>query len=294
MRNVKHDARSYFEALQNTICSGLEAADGKERFREETWSHAEHGGGKTRILQNGAVIEKGGVNFSAVTTKLSVLLAARMNIQPQTLFAAGISLVIHPFSPMIPAIHMNLRYLEPEQGEPWFGGGIDLTPSYLFEEDAVYFHNTLKAVCDKHHAEYYPKFKKWCDEYFFIKHRSETRGIGGIFFDYQRENPDRFFSFVKSMGDCFLDAYVPIVEKRKKEVWAEKEKSWQLIRRGRYAEFNLIYDRGTLFGLETQGRTESILMSLPPEVRWAYNHSPEAGSREDQLLNILQHPKNWV
>src|ERR1041385_7335085 len=277
MKELKQQAQTYFEGLQNTLCKKIEMVDGKEHFTEERWTHTGDGGGTTKVLQHGEVFEKAGINFSAVTSKLTETLAARMNIKPQRIFATGISVVLHPASPMIPTVHLNLRYLELENGDAWFGGGTDLTPWYLFEEDAAHFHKTLKAACDRHNLSFYPKFKKWCDEYFFIRHRGETRGVGGIFFDYQRENPETMFLFVQEIGNCFLDAYVPIVERRKAEVWGKQEKTWQLIRRGRYVEFNLVYDRGTLFGLETQGRTESILMSLPPEVKWIYDYSPTNG-----------------
>lgn len=240
------------------------------------------------------MFEKAGVNFSAVHTDLNEKMASRMNVETQELFATGISLVLHPFSPMIPAVHMNLRYLELANGDAWFGGGIDLTPCYIFEEDARHFHHTLKTACDKHDRTWYPRFKQSCDEYFFLPHRGETRGIGGIFFDYQRDNREKMFSFIQDVGTSFLDAYLPIVKRRRAEPWGEKEKEWQLIRRGRYVEFNLIYDRGTLFGLETNGRTESILISLPPATSWRYNHQSEAGSREAALVHILQHPASWT
>jgi coproporphyrinogen III oxidase len=291
---LKAPTQHFFADLQNHICRELEQRDGKGVFNEDRWSHPYGGGGTTRILQNGGVFEKAGVNFSAVTTKLTDALAARLNVAPENIFATGISLVIHPASPMVPTVHMNLRYLELANGDAWFGGGTDLTPYYIFEEDVQHFHQTLKLVCDKHNPMYYPRFKQWCDEYFFIKHRGEVRGVGGIFFDYQREQLDAFFEFVKEVGEAFLTAYIPIVERRRNEPWGEEEKAWQLIRRGRYVEFNLVYDRGTLFGLETQGRMESILMSLPPEVRWAYNYTPMVGSREAELLEILKSPRNWV
>lgn len=292
--NLRQRAQTFFEKLQNQICEEIERVDGKTKFAEDRWNHLDEGGGKTRILQNGAVFEKAGVNLSAVSSQLSETLAAKLNTSRQRVFATGISLVIHPSSPMVPTTHMNLRYLELENGNAWFGGGMDLTPYYLFDEDAQHFHRVLKTTCDKHDLNFYPHFKKWCDEYFFIKHRAEARGTGGIFFDYQRENLQTMFEFINDVGNAFLKAYVPIVERRRKEPWGEKEKRWQLVRRGRYVEFNLVYDRGTLFGLETQGRTESILMSLPPEVKWPYNYSPESGSREAKLLDVLQHPKEWV
>lgn len=292
--SLRHQSRAYFESLQNTICAELERIDGKATFIEDRWTHAEEGGGRTRFMSGGGVFEKAGVNFSAVGSRLPEPLANRLNVPPQTIFATGISLVLHPRSPMIPAVHMNLRYLEPANGGAWFGGGMDLTPFYLFEEDARHFHRVLRESCDKHEKSMYPRFKKWCDEYFFIKHRAEERGVGGIFFDYLRDNPQATFAFVREIGESFLTAYVPIVLRRRDEPWGEKQKQWQLIRRGRYVEFNLVYDRGTVFGLETRGRTESILMSLPPEVRWEYDHHPDAGSREAFLLDVLQHPRDWA
>ncbi|MFI5251082.1 MAG: oxygen-dependent coproporphyrinogen oxidase [Bacteroidota bacterium] len=291
---MKNRTAHFFKELQHTICAKIEELDGKARFHEDAWTHIDGGGGKTRIIQNGNVFEKCGVNFSRVDTKISEKLAEKMKIDQQRLYATGISLVLHPSNPFVPTVHMNLRYLELENGDRWFGGGTDLTPWYLFEEDARHFHSTLKSSCDKHDPTYYPGFKRMCDMYFYLKHRDETRGIGGIFFDYQRENPEAFFTFVQDVGNSFLLAYMPIVEKRKNLPWNPKEKEWQLIRRGRYVEFNLIYDRGTLFGLETGGRAESILMSLPPDVKWAYNYSPQPGTREAELISVLRHPKEWV
>ncbi len=291
---LRRRVEAYFHDLQKKICTALEVADGKAGFKEDEWAHPSGGGGSTRILERGGIFEKAGVNYSATTNKLSEKLAARLNIPPQKVYAVGVSLVLHPVSPMIPTVHMNVRYLEPETGDAWFGGGMDLTPSYLFEDDARHFHKTLKSSCDKHDKSFYPKFKFLCDGYFFIKHRNESRGIGGIFFDYLKGNPEKTFLFVQDAGNCFLDAYLPIVDRRKRESWGKSEKEWQLIRRGRYVEFNLVYDRGTLFGLETEGRSESILMSLPPEVKWRYNHAPKPNSREAALLTILMHPKDWV
>lgn len=290
--NLQRNAQEFFKRLQDEICAELEHIDGKTKFIEDRWQHPEAGGGITRVLQNGGAFEKAGVNFSAVTTRLTDSLASRLSVAPQNIFATGISLVVHPFSPMIPTVHMNLRYLELANGDAWFGGGADLTPYVLFEEDARHFHRVLKSVCDKHNPSYYTRFKQWCDEYFTIKHRGEARGVGGIFFDYQKDG--EFFTFVQDVGKAFLDAYVPIVERRKSEPWGEKEKDWQRIRRGRYVEFNLLYDRGTLFGLETQGRVESILMSLPPVVKWVYNHQPEPGSQEAKLLEVLRSPREWT
>jgi coproporphyrinogen III oxidase len=292
--SLRRRSRDLFEKLQRSITSSLEEVDGKGHFLQDTWKHEERGGGITRILQDGDVFEKGGVNTSAVSGALSDILAKRLDAAAREFFATGISLVLHPYSPMVPTVHMNLRYIELSSGDAWFGGGADLTPYYLFDEDANHFHSTLKGICDDHNREFYPRFKKWCDEYFYLRHRGEARGIGGIFFDYVRDDPDDLFSFVKDLGNGFLKTYLPIVERRRDEPFGEREKEWQLIRRGRYVEFNLIYDRGTLFGLETEGRTESILMPLPLTVKWVYNHHPEPGSREESLLRVLQKPRKWV
>ena len=283
-----------FRSLQDSICSHLESADGAGKFSEDRWTHASGGGGVTRVITRGGVLEKGGVNFSAVSSALAAPLASKLNVPPQGVFATGISLVLHPASPMVPAVHMNLRYIELAGGDFWFGGGADLTPFYLFDEDARHFHSHLKSACDEFDGSWYPAFKKACDEYFFLRHRNETRGIGGIFFDYRRGDRETWIRFFRRMGDAFCTAYIPIVEKRKPEAWGPKEKEWQMIRRGRYVEFNLLYDRGTLFGLETGGRTESILISLPPEVSWKYDYSPEPGSREEALCSVLKKPKAWA
>ncbi len=272
----------------------MERVDSTARFTEDRWLHTEGGGGKTRAMQGGDIFEKAGVNVSAVTSRLTEKLAVRFAVAPQPIFATGISLVLHPLSPMIPTVHMNLRYLELENGDAWFGGGTDLTPYYLIEEDARYFHRTLKNACDKHNPDFYPRFKKACDEYFYLPHRGEARGVGGIFFDYQREKPETFFAFIQEMGHVFLYAYLPIAEQRKNDGWTEAEKRWQVLRRGRYVEFNLLHDRGTLFGLETGGRTESILMSLPPLAGWQYNLEPLANSREARLLEVLRQPREWA
>ncbi len=294
MGTLNQRTQAYFRKLQDDICNQLEMIDEQEHFHQDEWKHNNDGGGITRVLQRGGIFEKAGVNYSAIRSKLTDNLAARLHVRPQNIFATGVSLVTHPFNPMIPTVHMNLRYLELQDGDAWFGGGTDLTPWYLFEEDASHFHRTLKSACDRHNTNFYPAFKKSCDEYFFIKHRRESRGIGGIFFDYQRDHLEKFFSFVRDLGKTFPEAYLPIVERRKHEPWKDREKNWQMLRRGRYAEFNLVYDRGTLFGLETQGRTESILMSLPPEVRWEYNHQPEPNSREAALVAVLRQPKDWA
>jgi len=290
----KEDIRESFESLQDTICSTLESVDGTARFSEDTWNRDGGGGGKTRVMESGAVFEKAGVNSSTVWGELPEKMAKRMEVEVDDFFATGISLVIHPDNPMVPTIHMNLRYFEMQSGKFWFGGGIDLTPYYIYEEDGQHFHQTLKIACDKHDPDYYSRFKKWCDEYFYIKHRDETRGIGGIFFDYLTGSNESLFSFVNEVGEAFLPSYIPIVERRMNETYTDEEKNWQLIRRGRYVEFNLVYDRGTLFGLETKGRIESILMSLPPYVSWKYDHRPVSGSRESELLQVLKHPRSWI
>lgn len=292
--SIKQQAQAYFRQLQDEICAALEKVDGKASFVEDRWVHGTGGDGRTRVLQNGGLFEKASVNYSAVTSELNEKLAERMQVQPQDVFATGISLVLHPHSPMVPTVHLNLRYLELANGDAWFGGGTDLTPYYLFDEDARHFHRTLKAICDKYQPTWYTYFKQWCDNYFYIKHRKEARGVGGIFFDYQREDLETIFCFVQELGFAFLQAYLPIVERRQNEPWGERENEWQLIRRGRYVEFNLVYDRGTLFGLETGGRIESILMSLPPEVKWVYDFQVEPHSREEELLKVVQKPREWV
>jgi coproporphyrinogen III oxidase len=282
--------------MQAEITSALERLDGAEKFFQETWERPGGGGGRTRVLSEGAVFEKAGVNFSAVqgeAPESTTSIDKNINF-----FATGVSLVLHPRSPKIPTVHANFRYFEQSNGQSWFGGGMDLTPYSLDEEDARHFHATIKRACDKHDISYYPRFKKWCDEYFYIKHREETRGIGGIFFDNLSGSGPReresIFAFVEDAARAFLPAYVPIVEKHRDEAYTEEEKHWQLLRRGRYVEFNLVYDRGTRFGLETNGRIESILMSLPAVARWEYNVHPTAGSPEAKLEEVLKEPREWV
>ena len=291
---IRHRAETFFKALQACLCAQFESCDGKAKFRNDAWTHAGGGGGITFMLEQGAVFEKAGIAISSVRAALTETMASRLGVEPQGILATGISIVIHPKSPMVPAVHFNLRYLELANGDAWFGGGTDLTPCYLFEEDIRHYHGRLKSVCDRHNPSWYAAFKRECDEYFFIKHRGETRGVGGIFFDYRREDPEQLFRFVQELGNDFPAAYLPIVERRKNDPWGENERTWQCIRRGRYAEFNLLYDRGTLFGLETGGRTESILMSLPPEAAWVYDHRPETGSREEALALVLRHPRAWA
>jgi coproporphyrinogen III oxidase len=286
--------RAFVEDLQGQIRSSLERADGTGVFSVDRWDRPGGGGGTSCVMQNGAVFEKGGVNVSEVYGQLPEALTRSMKVATAQFYATGISVVLHPGSPMIPTVHMNYRYFEQEDGTSWFGGGSDLTPFYPVAEDIVHFHRALKHACDAHDPAYYPKFKKWCDEYFFIRHRQEARGVGGIFFDYLKGDPEKNFAFVRSAGRAFLESYLPIVERRRGDPWGEQERRWQLLRRGRYVEFNLVYDRGTLFGLETGGRTESILMSLPPEARWEYGMEPESGSREAELLALLSRPREWI
>ena len=300
---MKHKFYQYIQDLQNTITAGLEAIDGKAKFEEDIWVRPEGGGGRTRVIQNGNVFEKGGVNISGVHGKLPDSMQKYFGVEDADFFACGLSLVIHPKSPMVPTVHANWRYFEmyDQDGnivDQWFGGGQDLTPYYLFEEDAKHFHQVCKTACDKHNPEFYPKYKARCDEYFHNTHRNEARGIGGLFFDYCKATEDmsmeNWYDFVTEVGNSFLQAYLPIVEKRKELPYTKAQRDWQEIRRGRYVEFNLVHDKGTLFGLKTNGRIESILMSLPPHVQWVYDHNPEEGSDEAKLLDVLKNPKNWV
>jgi coproporphyrinogen III oxidase len=286
--------QAFMEGMQSAMCSELEKLDGEKTFGADAWKREGGGGGLTRVLEGGAVFEKAGVNSSTVFGTLPDSLARKMNTKAERFRATGISLVLHPRSPMVPTVHANFRYLEMDDKDAWFGGGADLTPCYLFEEDVVHFHKTLKDACDKHDISYYPRFKKWCDEYFHIPHRGECRGVGGLFFDYLRGSLENDFMFVRSVAESFLDAYLPIVHKRLDEPWDEPERRWQLLRRGRYVEFNLVYDRGTVFGLETRGRAESVLMSLPPLAKWDYNVKPAEESREATLVDVLQNPREWI
>ena len=300
---MKDQFYKYIETLQDAITTTIEELDGVAKFKEDIWKRDEGGGGKTRVIENGAVFEKGGVNVSAVYGKLPEALRKQFKVDEGDFFACGLSLVLHPKNPFAPTVHANWRYFEMynPQGEivtQWFGGGQDLTPYYLFNEDAIHFHTVCKKVCDNYQEEFYPIFKKNCDDYFWNTHRNEARGIGGLFFDYLKEidmftMQDRF-DFVTAVGNSFLESYVPIVEKRKNMSYEKSHKDWQEIRRGRYVEFNLVHDRGTLFGLKTNGRIESILMSLPPSVQWKYNYSPEEDSEEQKLIEVLTNPKEWV
>jgi coproporphyrinogen III oxidase len=308
--------------LQDNICQGLEALDGETQFQEESWERPEGGGGRSRVMKQGSVFEQGGVNFSEVWGDHlpPSILVQRPEAAGHRFYATGTSMVLHPRNPYIPTVHLNYRYFE---AGPvwWFGGGIDLTPYYPFEADVVQFHRTIKEACDRHNPSYYQVFKLWCDEYFYLKHRQETRGVGGIFFDYQDgqgllyrgpdqgkgadqvsqsigELPQRsweeLFAFSQECGNAFLPAYVPIAERHRNDEYGDRERQFQLYRRGRYVEFNLVYDRGTIFGLQTNGRTESILMSLPPLVRWEYGYTPEPGSIETKLYDTFLKPQDWV
>jgi coproporphyrinogen III oxidase len=295
---------SLIDQLQNNICDALDKVDGKAVFHEDEWNRPEGGGGKTRVMANGKVFEKGGVNTSVVFGEVTDVMRQQLNINGDKWFACGLSLVIHPLNPFVPTVHCNYRMFElynakDEVTDRWFGGGTDLTPYYLFEEDARHFHQTYKDVCDQFDPSFYSTFKKECDDYFVNKHRNnERRGIGGIFYDHQRGDANKtaafWMNFGKVCGEAFKLAYIPIVEKRKDIPYSENQKHWQEIRRGRYVEFNLVHDRGTIFGLKTNGRTESILMSLPPTVRFEYNFTPLPGSEEDKLWQVCLHPKDWV
>jgi coproporphyrinogen III oxidase len=302
--DLNQRAAELYKSIQTHICQGLEALEPTARFRNDEWERADAkggpgGGGLTRILSNGKVFEKAGVNFSAVRGTMPGAFAAKLGgpAEDVPFFATGVSLVIHPYSPMIPTTHANWRYLE-LGGKRWFGGGSDLTPYYLFEEDASHFHSVLKGVCDTHSPDYYARFKKGCDEYFYLPHRKETRGIGGIFYDYlgrdEAVDLEATLNFSRDLGFAFTEQYLPIVERRKDIPFGEKEKNFQLLRRGRYVEFNLLYDRGTHFGLQTGGRIESILMSLPAVVHWDYCPTVEPGSREEHLIKTLMNPREWV
>ena len=312
----------FMKQLQDEICAGLEKIDGGGKFKEESWEREEGGGGRSRVLADGGVLEQGGVNFSEVwgSHLPPSIVQQRPEAAGHGFYATGTSMVLHPRNPYVPTVHLNFRYFE---AGPvwWFGGGADLTPYYPFAEDAAHFHRTFKEACDRHNPDYHPVFKSWCDEYFYLKHRQETRGVGGLFFDYQDGTgelykgpyPDKeaaaysknlgevahrtwedLFSFIQDCGRTFLPAYLPIVERRKDTEYGERQRNFQLYRRGRYVEFNLVYDRGTIFGLQTNGRTESILMSLPPLVRWQYNYHPEPNTPEAELYETFLKPQDWV
>jgi coproporphyrinogen III oxidase len=288
--------KTKMQNLQDRICESLEALDGTTHFKEDKWERNGGGGGRTRVIE-GDHIEKGGVNYSAVHGDLSPTAMKALNVADPHFFATGVSIVLHPSNPHVPIIHMNVRYFETSEKDWWFGGGIDLTPHYVMPEEAKAFHQKLKAVCDVHNPGFYQEFKTWADEYFYLTHRKESRGIGGIFFD--KLGSDRFtkeqgLQFILDVGNTFIPAYAYHFQKNFNLPYTELEKEWQLVRRGRYAEFNLIIDRGTKFGLETHGRTESILMSLPKEVRWYYNYPITNNSNEAATLQFLKMPQEWI
>ena len=296
---TREEIATAYQTIQDEICAGLELADGLGKFEQEIWEREGGGGGRTRILQNGAIIEKGGVNFSAVHGKLPEPIKKAFGVSEEDFFATGISIVIHPNHPWVPIIHMNIRYFELSEEVRWFGGGIDLTPHYIISEDAQFFHQGLKKVCDSFNKTFYQEFKTWADNYFYIKHREETRGIGGIFYD--RLSPktaniacDEIFEFSKALGRSFLPLYTELIARNRGKAFTQEHKDWQYQRRSRYAEFNLVYDAGTKFGLETNGRIESILMSLPPQANWVYNFIPTEGSLEAETLSLLNKDINWV
>ncbi|MGZ8509313.1 MAG: oxygen-dependent coproporphyrinogen oxidase [Chitinophagaceae bacterium] len=301
---LKEQWISFINDLQDKICQGLEKEDGKAIFVSDQWKRPGGGGGDTRVMANGNVFEKGGVNTSVVYGEVTDPMRKQLKIDGHTWFACGLSLVMHPLNPYVPTVHANWRYFElyDENGklaDRWFGGGTDLTPYYIFEEDAQHFHQTLKDAIAPFGTDLYFHYKRNCDEYFSNTHRdNEMRGLGGVFYDHLRpvdkDDADRLFQFQQANADAFLKAYIPIANKRKNITYGEREIKWQEIRRGRYVEFNLLHDRGTIFGLKTNGRTESILMSLPPRARWAYNYQPEPGSEEDKLLQFCIHPREWV
>lgn len=302
----KESIAEWFKDLQDRICKSLEECDGKAKFQEDLWQRSEGGGGRTRVIQKGKVFEKGGVNFSAVEGKLPEKIKEALKLPDAYFFASGVSIVIHPNSPEVPIIHMNVRYFEiakdpgfKENITYWFGGGIDLTPHYINKDQAKFFHEQLKSACDSSDNQYYNEFKKWADDYFYIKHRKETRGVGGIFFDRlneqsRKKSKEDLFKFVQDVGNTFAPTYVQIVNENKELDFGSEEKRWQKIRRSRYVEFNLVYDKGTKFGLDTDGRIESILMSLPLETGWEYNPEFETGSREQNTLDLLKKNIDWL
>lgn len=300
---TKNEITDWFKSLQLDICKAIEEADGSGTFIEDLWERPGGGGGRSKVLKNGNVIEKGGVNFSAVHGKTPANILKALQLVESDFYATGVSIVLHPKNPLVPIIHMNVRYFEmtppgnKSEAKWWFGGGIDLTPHYIDRSDAAYFHKTLKEVCDRHNKDYYDEFKLWADDYFFLKHRNETRGVGGIFFDRlnrQRGEKDKIFNFIRDVGRAFAPIYTHFMSKNNGLPYGENEKEWQMLRRGRYVEFNLVWDKGTKFGLDTNGRTESILMSLPPQAHWEYNFQVKEGSKEQETLQLLKKEIDWV
>lgn len=296
-RMNREEVANWFRGLQDRICAGLEGLDGEGKFQQDEWQRPEGGGGRSRVIQ-GAVIEKGGVNFSAVEGPLPEKISDALKLPKTDFFATGVSIVLHPRSPMVPIIHMNVRFFDTGAGATWFGGGIDVTPHYIVDGDARAFHQHLKAVCDTHDPAYYPKFKSWADDYFYLKHRKETRGVGGIFFDRlshsaEHSMQDRW-AFTQDVGEAFVPIYRRLVEQNQSLPYGEKELEWQALRRSRYVEFNLVWDKGTKFGLDTDGRTESILMSMPPIAKWRYNYTPPTGSPEADTQAKLRKDIDWL
>lgn len=300
---IKENIAEEYKKIQDEITSSLEKLDGIAVFEEESWDRPGGGGGRSRVIQNGDLIEKGGVNFSAVYGKLPESVKKAFKTEQEDFFATGVSIVLHPHNPWVPIIHMNIRYFEMDTNSTktlkWFGGGIDVTPHYVNSQDARIFHQHIKKVCDQAHPDFYPKFKKWADDYFYIRHREETRGIGGIFYD--RLSPDNtgiswqsIFEFSKNIGQLFVPVYTQLTTENRKKTYTKTEQEWQYHRRSRYAEFNLVYDSGTKFGLETNGRIESILMSMPPMASWIYNYYPQPGSKEDETLKLLKKGIDWI
>ena len=290
----KDSISEYFKSLQDSICSQLESIEPIAKFEEDIWTREGGGGGRTRVIRKGKVYAKGGVNFSAVHGKTPKSILKALDLPPNDFFATGVSIVIHPLNPCAPIIHMNVRYFEMSDGNFWFGGGIDLTPIYIDTKNAIYFHNQLKSVCDKYKKDSYYEFKKWADDYFYLPHRQETRGIGGIFFDRQSGNKEKVFEFIKNVGESFAPTYLNILESKINSPYDSNQLKWQSLRRSRYVEFNLLHDKGTKFGLDTNGRTESILMSMPPIAEWDYCHLPEKGSEEELTQTLLKKDINWI
>jgi coproporphyrinogen III oxidase len=287
-----------FKLLQDKITRSLEHCDGGAKFHEDVWEREAGGGGRSRVIKNGNIIEKGGVQFSAVHGAMPDKIKDKLKLSADDFFATGVSLIMHPENPHVPIIHMNVRYFELNDGTYWFGGGIDLTPIYVDKNQAKAFHQELKKVCDKHNPDFYPKFKPWADEYFFLPFRNETRGVGGIFFDHLNDSSgmtkEQLFAFVLDVGELFAPTYCEIMKSNASKLYNEQEKDWQLHRRGRYVEFNLVLDKGTKFGLDTNGRTESILVSMPPEVKWTYQYEIKEGSKEAKTLELLKKDINWL
>lgn len=291
----RRDIEARYREIQSELCIGLERLDGESTFGSDAWDRPGGGGGVTRILAGKGHLEKAAVNFSAVEGETPERLSEQLTVDSTRFFATGVSVIVHPTNPHAPTFHANVRYFETDAGQAWFGGGTDLTPHYLYDEDARYFHQTVKTVCDRHDVADYPAWKAVCDEYFYLPHRREARGVGGIFFDHLTERLDEVWAFQSDLAGSLPDSYLPILERRVGTPYGPEEREWQEIRRGRYAEFNLVWDRGTRFGLETSGRTESVLASLPPRASWRYAHEPDSGSREAKLLEVLRSsPRDWA